>query len=518
MDTFEGKVAASGYAVGPAYILDNAPVADSRQITECSDELNRLKKAVNEITASLTSAKSVADDVSKQIIDAQIALLNDITYIDRISKYISENTVCAEYAVSTVGKDIADEMALADDPYISERSFDIIGITDRLAKTLMGISSKELPPYPVIIFAKELSPEFVSTMDKSKVLGFVSERGSKTSHVSILCSNYGVPYLYGINIDELSVNDFDEVALDSDRNALFIHPDEQSKSEISYKSFSIKETSLQNVCSQVRIYANINSPSDIDDVLSHNADGIGLYRTEFLYMKESLPDEETQYEAYKSIVQAMDGKEVIIRTMDIGADKQSSCLRLPAEPNPALGRRAIRICLDDVDLFRTQLRALLRAGVYGNLSVMFPMITSLKEVNDIKEQLNISAHELDEKKIPYKIPSLGIMIETPSAAIMSDELAKHVDFFSIGTNDLTQYTLALDRMSEVLDRFYDPYSESVMRLMETVIKNGHKNNIKVGICGELAGDPSIVSRLVDMGIDELSMSPSKMPIIRKALS
>lgn len=516
METIFGKVASFGYAAGPAFILEETTETKAWRVEDRQAECERLKNAIETLTTSYTTAKAIAGEVSSEIIDAQVALLNDPVYFEKIVDFIKTECFCAEYAVSTVGKSMADELTFADDPYISARSADILGISNRLINTLAGVEEKSLPNYPVIIFAKELSPEFVSTIDRARVLGFVSEQGSKTSHVSILCGDYGIPYLYGVNFDGLSVEDGTEAAIDTGKQALILNPDEPTKKEIVSKVAA--SSSQQQICPRIKTYANISSPSDIEAALKYNADGIGLYRTEFLYMKDSLPDEETQFEAYKAVLQAMDGREVIIRTMDIGADKSSPCLRLSPEANPALGRRAIRICLDDVDLFRTQLRALLRAGVYGNLSVMFPMITSVSEINDIKEQMKISINELDAKSIPYRIPAFGIMVETPAAAIMSDELSKHVDFFSIGTNDLTQYTLALDRMNEDLDRFFDPYSESVMRLIELVITNAHKNGIKVGICGELAGDPNIAGRLVKMGMDELSMSSAKLPIIRKTLA
>lgn len=512
MITLRGKTGSYGYAIGCAYIRNENAEVDIAYAQNTSDEIDRLKQAVFKAAKQLESLKSGTDDTTVSIIDAQIALLTDQTYIDRISQRIESDKVVAEYAVWLEGNAIADELSKVDSEYISGRSEDIRGITQKLTQKLTGMSEMAPMLENTIVVADELTPEYVSMIDRTKVCGLVSRRGSKTSHVAILCENYGIPYIYGIDVLNSDIVSGTELAMNADEATLYLCPDEQTKKSIK-KCRDESEIPLQMPAGEpgyVKVMANISNVKDVENVLKAQADGIGLYRTEFLFMGQSLPTEEEQFEAYQKVAKAMDGREVIIRTIDIGADKKTTCISLPKEENPALGKRAIRICLEDTKLFRTQLRAILRASCNGNVSVMYPMITSAWEIREIKAQVDLAAAELKERGVEYAIPKQGVMIETPAAAILSDELAEYVDFFSIGTNDLTQYTLALDRTQEELERFYAPYSEAIFRLIEIVINNAHQKGVRVGICGELGGDINAIPRLIRMGIDELSMAPSKI--------
>ena len=511
MKIIEAKIGAYGCAYGASYVLDRDLNITKREINDIEAEERRIEKAIDAVNSSLSHAKENADEESVSIIDAQSAMLYDVTFWDEVRQMIRTENACAEYAVAEIGKAWAEKLAKIDNPYISARSADIKGITQKLIRKLIGDNSEVVIDTPSVIFSDELTPEFVATINKSNIRAFVSTKGSKMSHVSILCENYGIPYLFGVDFTKESIKTGTEVAVDTKTASVYIEPTDAIKQKIDecLRQDSVVEASDYST-GAVSIYANIGSVKEAEDAIKAGADGIGLFRTEFLYMGEELPSEEEQFEVYKDVVTAMEGRPVMIRTMDIGADKESPCVKLAPQKNPALGKRAIRICLEDKDLFKTQLRAILRASGYGDVKLMYPMITSCAEIERIDAILKEAAAELETQNIPYSIPSQGIMIETPSSALLSDELASKVDFFSIGTNDLTQYTLAVDRMAEDLEDYFDSHSEAVMRLIKMVVRNAHEAGIRVGICGQLGGDEWAIPKLVELGIDELSVSSSQI--------
>lgn len=511
MRQIKAKTGAYGYAYGNAYFLNTEISVVKHSISDTEAEIRRLDAAIDDVHSILSAAKERADEKSAPIIDAQIAMLKDTTYIERIRNMIMQNRLCAEYSVAESGRLCAEEFETIDNDYLNARATDIRGITSRLVKKLTGREDKIDITEPSVVFAKELTPELVSTIDRSNIVAFISMKGTKTSHVSILCGNYGIPYLFGVDYENEGVDEGTEVAVDAVNAILYLNPDDNTKRTIDDCILLRQNQNLLDAdTGHIGIYANIGSAAEAQKAMEAGADGIGLFRTEFLYMGDKLPTEEEQFEVYKSVAAIMGEKPVIIRTMDVGADKESPCVKLAHQDNPALGKRAIRICLDDTQLFKTQLKAVLRAAVYGNIELMYPMITSVAEIKKIEEIINEAACELKERDIPYVIPRQGVMIETPSAAVISDKLAKMVDFFSVGTNDLTQYTLAVDRMAEDLDDYFDPHSEAVMRLIKMVVDNAHKADIRVGVCGELGADEWAVPKLLEAGIDELSMSPAKI--------
>lgn len=556
MKKLSGKAGSYGIALGTSYIVKNQSKLKKKITDNHEAEIERFLTSVKKVKALLLDSKvaKVADDIPERsncdaqaheindIIDIQIELLTDKAFHDKVFELIKNESVSAEYATQTAAAKIADELSSLNNEYLSQRSADVNGISQMLINDLTGdafspmnelsydSSSKEKSNSKKIVVVDELTPELITTIDKELICGFVSGKGAYTTHASILCGSLEIPYLFGVDLSQITNNT--EIAINCDEETLFINPTEEIKesllqiqagsqeiegSMVNSNASTISHTDA-NPSLPIKLMANISSPDEATEKLFNMADGIGLFRTEFLYMGDKLPTEQEQFDAYKKIAKVMKDKETIIRTMDIGADKTTSCLDFPTEANPALGKRAIRFCLENASLFRTQLRAIMRAACHGNISVMFPMITSLKELHEIKEQINLAAAKLDEQNIQYKIPPIGIMIETPSAAILSDIFAKEVDFFSIGTNDLTQYTLALDRMNEGLERFYDSCSTAVLRLIELVVTNAHKNGIRVGICGELAGDPKIIPKLYSLGIDELSMSLGRIPQAKKELA
>ena len=515
MKSIKAKIGSYGYAYGSVYVIDKDINVTKQSVTDIDSELQRLDAAIKSVDLILKKAKSDADEKTVPIIDAQIAMLYDMTFLEEIRRIINDEAVCVEYAVAESGRKFAEKFEKLDNPYLNARSADIRGISERLCRQLMGKDEEIILDSPSVVFARELTPELVSTIDKTNIKAFVSQRGTKTSHVSILCGNYGIPYLFGVDWLSEGIKNGVEVAVDTETATLYIEPTDAIKKQIdefATSQYAPEEAELAG--DFVKICANIGSVKEAEVAAEAGADGIGLFRTEFLYMGTKLPTEEEQLEVYKAVVTAMEGRTVIIRTMDIGADKKSPCVKISPQDNPALGKRAIRICLEEPELFKTQLRAILRAANYGDVKIMYPMITSVAEIERIKTILQEAANELKAENIAYSVPSQGVMIETPSAALLSDRLASQVDFFSIGTNDLTQYTLAVDRMAEDLDDYFDVHSEAVMRLIKMVIRNAHAAGIWVGICGELGGDAWAVPQLIEMGIDELSVSPAKIGRLR----
>ncbi len=455
-------------------------------------------------------------------------MLDDLDYVESVENIIRTQEVNAEYAVATTGDNFSQMFAAMDDEYMRGRAADIIDISDRVVNVLTGAGGGGMnATEPVILLADDLAPSETVQLDKSLVLSFVTRHGSTNSHTSILARTMNIPALIGIDF----ADDFEgrDAIVDGFSGELIIDPDEETAKEYAAKKAELleKERLLQELKGKenvtldgkkINIYANIGSVADVADVLKNDAGGIGLFRSEFLYLEsDDYPSEDDQFKAYKTVAETMAGKKVIIRTLDIGADKQVDYFDLAKEENPAMGYRAIRICLDRIDVFKTQLRALYRASYYGNISIMFPMIISVDEVKKIKEIVAEVKAELDSQGVTYGEVELGIMIETPAAVWMTEELAKEVDFFSIGTNDLTQYTLAIDRQNPALDNICDTHHPAILKAIQMTIENGHKGGAWVGICGELGADTTLTETFLRMGVDELSVSPSRVLSVRDAV-
>ena len=528
-----GKAVYKGIVLGKITVLKKKEHQIKREkITDAEAEIERLehagRKAQEQLKELYDKAVKEVGEASAAIFEVHQMMLEDEDYLDAIHNMIRTEMVAAEYAVAVTGDNFSEMFASMDDDYMKARAADIKDISSRLIQNLLGQDEEYLVDNePSIIVAEDLSPSETVQLDKEKILGFVTVHGSTNSHTAILARMMNIPALIGVpmKLDDLHsgmvamVDGFSgEVVFEpSEEICNFARKriqEEKEKAQL-LKSLKGKE-SITADGHKINIYANIGSVSDVGYVLENDAEGIGLFRSEFLYLgRRNFPTEDEQFLAYKQVLQTMAGKKVIIRTLDIGADKQVEYFGLGKEDNPAMGYRAIRICLKQPDIFRTQLRALLRASVFGNLSVMYPMITSTEEVKQIYKIVESVRKELEEDNIPYKMPEQGIMIETPAAVMISDELAEMVDFFSIGTNDLTQYTLAIDRQNEKLDEFYNPHHKAILKMIQMVIENAHKAGKWAGICGELGADMKLTEAFVRMGIDELSVAPSMVLKIRK---
>lgn len=529
----EGKSVFGGIAIGRLSIYNKKENQVKREkITDVEAEITRFtdakETAKEQLKGFYEKAVKEVGEVNAAIFEVHQMMLDDLDYVESITNMIRTQEVNAEFAVASTGDNFSKMFAAMDDDYMKERAADVKDISNRVISILQNAENGSVTgEKPVILLADDLAPSETVQLDKSKVLSFVTRHGSTNSHTAILARTMNIPALIGIDFSE-DVNGKMGI-VDGYIGKLYIEPDEETmkkyeakKAEDENKKRLLLELKgKENVTldgKKINLYANIGGVADVANALSNDAGGIGLFRSEFLYLEsEDYPTEEAQFAAYKTVAENMAGKKVIIRTLDIGADKQVDYFHMEKEENPAMGYRAIRICLDRPEIFKTQLRAIYRASYYGTISIMFPMIISVKEVKRIKEIVAEVKAELTTEGIPFKDCELGIMIETPAAVMISDLLAEEVDFFSIGTNDLTQYTLAIDRQNPKLDSFYDSHHEAILRMLQMVVDNGHKHGCWVGICGELGADTTLTSTFLKMGFDELSVSPAMILRVREEI-
>ena len=536
MITIQGKSVFGGVSIGKLmFYKRNEKVIKREHISDADAEWKRFEaakgQAVDQLKELYEKALEDVGEANAMIFEIHQMMLEDLDYLESIENIIRSQEVNAEYAVATTADNFAQMFASMDDAYMQGRAADVKDVSERVLDILCGVSAgvKEMTE-PCIIAADDLAPSETVQLDKSKVLGFATMYGSANSHTAILARTMNIPAVIGLGETLSSQYDGKMAVIDGFTGILYVDPDEETLARMQEKrAKDLEQKELLNQLKgkenvtrsgqKINVYANIGNFSDLGAVLKNDAGGIGLFRSEFLYLENStFPTEEQQFAVYKQVAESMAGKKVIIRTLDIGADKQVDYFNLDKEENPALGYRAIRICLTRPEIFKTQLRALYRAAVYGNLSIMFPMIISVSEVKKIKEIIAQVQAELKAEGIPYKEDvELGVMIETPAAVMISRELAKEVDFFSVGTNDLTQYTLAIDRQNQKLDTFYDPHHPAVLAMIKMAADNAHAEGKWIGICGELGADLELTEEFLKMGLDELSVSPALVLPLRKRI-
>lgn len=528
-----GKSVNHGIAAGPVEVLKGrAGQVKKSMITDPEAEIARItaagKKAKEQLRLLYQKAVPEVGQANAAIFEVQQMLLEDLNYLEAIYTMIRKEMVNAEYAAAFAGDHFSQKLGGMDDEYMKERAADIRDISSRLVRILGGKKEMELSSSePVIVIAEDIAPSEAVLLDRKKILALVTVHGSTKSHTAILARMMNIPALAGVPLDLDEITDGTWALADGFQGTFVLEPSREqcSRAEAKKQEENSKLKLLQSLKGKenitrdgrrIRISANMGSPGDISGVLENDAGGIGLFRSEFLYLgREDLPGEDEQFQVYKQAAEKMAGRKTVIRTLDIGADKQADSFRLEQESNPAMGCRGIRVCLLQPEIFETQLRAIFRAAIFGNLAVMYPMITSAREVSLIKEIVQKVKGNLEEAGQAFKIPEQGIMIETPAAALISDELAQMVDFFSIGTNDLAQYTLAVDRQNEKLDEFFDPHHKAVLRLIRMTVENAHQYGRRVGICGELAADMHLTETFIRMGVDELSVIPSMVLKLRK---
>ena len=533
MEKYTGKSIFKGIAIGKILFYQKGEQPVKRvKIEDTAEQIKRYEdaraKAAEQLQGLYEKALKEVGEANAAVFEVHQMMLEDDDYIDSVVNIIETQQVNAEFAVATTGDNFAKMFAEMEDDYFKARAADVKDISERMVNILSGNESGgALGDEPVIVVAEDLAPSETVQMDKEKLLAFVTRLGSANSHTAILARTMNIPALIEVDIKEEWNGKM--AVVDGYTGTFYIDPDEdilkkmQEKKEEDIKARELLQElkGKEDVTvdgKHIKLYANIGGVKDVASVLANDAAGIGLFRSEFLYLEaDNYPDEEAQFQAYKTVAENMAGKKVIVRTLDIGADKQVDYFNLDHEENPAMGYRAIRICLDRRDIFRTQLRALLRASAYGNIGIMYPMIISVDEVKEIKKIVESIKTELTEKGIEYGEVEQGIMIETPAAVMISDLLAEEVDFFSIGTNDLTQYTLAIDRQNSKLDNIYDAHHPAVLRMIQQTIENGHKAGCWVGLCGELGADMTLTETFLKMGIDELSVSPTFVLPIRKLI-
>ena len=536
MITIKGKSVFGGVSIGKImFYKRNEKVIKRTHVDDVDAEWKRFCDAKDTAVSQLKELydKAIEDvgEANAMIFEIHQMMLEDLDYLESIENIIRTQEVNAEFAVATTADNFAQMFAAMDDAYMQGRAADVKDVSERVLDILCGVSGgmKEMTE-PCIIVADDLAPSETVQLDKSKVLGFATMYGSSNSHTAILARTMNIPAVIGLGEDLLTKYDGKMAVIDGFTGMLYIDPDEETMKVMEEKRAKDQEQKAlleqlkgkENVTKsgqKINVYANIGNVSDVGAVLKNDAGGIGLFRSEFLYLENSdFPTEEQQFAVYKQVAENMAGKKVIIRTLDIGADKQVDYFGLDKEENPALGYRAIRICLTRKEIFKTQLRALYRAAMFGNISIMFPMIISVAEVHEIKAIIAEVKEELKNEGIPFKDDvELGVMIETPASVMISRELAKEVDFFSVGTNDLTQYTLAIDRQNAKLDKFYDPHHPAVLAMIKMAADNAHAEGAWIGICGELGADLELTEEFLKMGLDELSVSPAMVLPLRKRI-
>ena len=533
MEQYQGKSVFGGVAIGRIHIFSKGQQQVKRiKVQDTEAEKKRYREAVQ---TAITELQGLYDKALKEVGEANAAIfemhqmmLEDEDFTESVENIIDSQSVNAEYAVASTGDNFAQMFASMDDEYMRGRAADVKDISERLVSVLNGASRQQMDAdEPVIVMAVDLAPSETVQMDKDKVLSFVTTQGSVNSNTEILARTTSIPALIGVDMPLDAELEGKFAIVDGDNGTVYIDPSEDVLAQMQEKKEQAEEKKqlLQQLKGKetitkdgkkIKLYANIGNSKDLAMVLQNDAEGIGLFRSEFLYLeKEDYPTENEQFMVYKMVAETMAGKQVIIRTLDIGADKQCDYFNMDPEDNPALGYRAIRICLTRPEVFKTQLRALYRASAFGNISIMYPMITSVWEVKQIKKIVEEVKEELRAQNIEFGEVAQGIMIETPAAVMISRELAKEVDFFSIGTNDLTQYTLAIDRQNPKLDDFYDAHHPAVLKMIRMVAQNAHAEGIWAGICGELGADLELTEQFLQMGIDELSVSPGRILPIRK---